>query len=259
MHYRWNVPENRAFAIAEFGRLSVPNASPQEQLETGEKLAGPFAGALPALGITATTIPEIEASYHAFLAELDRHLAAQPFLLGTRPSIADFAFFGPLYAHLFRDPASGRAMREVAPRVHAWVERMLDPVPQSGEFLANDVVPDTLMPIVARMFREFGPVLESTSARLAANAAEIGAAAVPRAIGKHEFTLGAVSDVRAIYPFNLWRWQRAHDHYRSLPDDMKARTATLLSEMGAMPLLERAPSPRLTRRDNRLFLADDPG
>ena len=43
MHYRWNVPENRAFAIEEFGRLSVPSADAAEQRAIGEKLAGPFA------------------------------------------------------------------------------------------------------------------------------------------------------------------------------------------------------------------------
>ncbi|HKP56885.1 MAG TPA: glutathione S-transferase family protein [Polyangiales bacterium] len=255
MHYRWNVPENRAFAIAEFGRLSAPDASPQAQLEIGEKLAGPFAGALPALGVSEATIPAIETSYHEFLAEFDHHLASHPFLLGTRPSIADFGFFGPLYAHLYRDPGSGRLMHDVAPRVHAWVERMLEPVPRSGDFLPNDAVPDTLLPIIARMVREFGPVLKSTIDRLAASAAEIGANAVPRALGRHEFKLGAASGTRMAYPFNLWRWQRAHDQHSSLSSEGQERAVSLLAATSVVPLLEQPISPRLTRRDNRLFLA----
>ena len=100
MHYRWNVPENRAFAIEEFGRLSVPSADAAEQRAIGEKLAGPFAGALPALGVSAETAPAIEASYRELLADFDRHLAEHGYALGPGPAIADFALYGPLYAHL---------------------------------------------------------------------------------------------------------------------------------------------------------------
>jgi len=253
MHYRWNVPENRAFAIAEFGRLSAPSASEAEQKEIGEKLSGPFAGALPALGIEPATVPAIETSYRELLAELDHHLSAQNFLLGSRPSIADFGLIGPLYAHLYRDPASGRLMKELAPRVHAWVERMLEPTPRSGEFLPEDRVPSTLRPILERTFRELGPVLESTLARLAASEPEIGTRPVPRSLGTHEFQLGTTKGVRAVYPFNLWRWQRAHDHYRALSDETKAAAAKLLPAQG-IALLEQPLTPRLTRRDNRLFL-----
>jgi glutathione S-transferase len=256
MHYRWNVPENRAFAFAEFGRLSVPQASAQEQVEIGEKLAGPFAGALPPLGITDATVAAIEASYRAFLADFDRHLESQPFLFGTRPSIADFAFMGPLYAHLYRDPASGRLMREVAPRVSAWVERMLAPVPRSGEFRPNDAVQPTLQPLVARMVREFGPVLERTIARLAEVAKDLAGEPLPRAIGRHRFEIDGAAGERAIYPFNVWRWQRAHDFYRSLSVELRARLAPELESTGARALLEQPLLPRLARRDNRLFFAN---
>ena len=124
MHYRWSLPENRAFAIQEFGRLSAPNASPEEQRAVGEKLSGPFAGALPHLGVTDATIPAIETSYRELLADFSTHLAEHPYLLGSRPTRGDFALFGPLYAHLYRDPASGRFMQAVAPEVAGWVERM---------------------------------------------------------------------------------------------------------------------------------------
>src|SRR6185312_1865382 len=97
----WNVPENRAFAMLEFGRLSAPDAPEAEQREIGERLAGPFAGALPALGVHPHSVPAIEQSYLAFLADFDRHLAEHAYVLGGRPCIADFALYGPLFAHLY--------------------------------------------------------------------------------------------------------------------------------------------------------------
>ncbi|HTU61240.1 MAG TPA: glutathione S-transferase family protein, partial [Polyangiales bacterium] len=141
MHYRWNVPENRAFALAEFGRLSAPDATEAEQLKIGESLAGPFAGALPALGVLPQAVHAIEQSYLAFLTDFDRHLAEHAFLLGQRPCIGDFALYGPLFAHLYRDPASGRLMREHAPRVADWVERMQAAQPVQGELLDEDRIP----------------------------------------------------------------------------------------------------------------------
>jgi glutathione S-transferase len=254
MHYRWNWPENRAFAIEEFGRLSVPSATAEEQRALGEKLSGPFAGALPFLGVQPETVDAIETSYEAFLAELDRHVGQQAFLLGSRPSIGDFSLFGPLYAHLFRDPASGRLMHQVAPRVVEWIERLRSPAPLAGEFLPDDAVPATVEPLLARMFTEFGPVLVSTIEQLM-NARFEPDAPLPRAIGTHTFRLGQGSGSRAIFPFNVWRWQQAYDQYRALQGETRERACALLDRVGGRALFDTSLPRRLVRRDNHLWFA----
>lgn len=78
----------------------------------------------------------LEASYLEFLAELSAHLEQHAFMLGDKPSLADFGLMAPLYAHLGRDPLPHFLMKTKAPRVADWVERMngggsakLDPVP----------------------------------------------------------------------------------------------------------------------------------
>ncbi len=253
MHYRWNVPENRAFAVEEFGRLSVPSADPTEQRLIGEKLAAPFAGALPALGVSAETAPAIEASYRELLAELDGHLALHAHALGPCPTIADFALYGPLYAHLYRDPASGRSMRTTAPRVADWVERMQRGDAAPGDFPADDALPATIEPLLARMFREFGPVLAGTIERLRTFEAVAPDAPLPRAIGRPRFELGDVGGQRAIYPFNVWRWQRAYDHYHALDGAERARADALLERTGGRTLIQVPLRPRLERRNNLLF------
>jgi glutathione S-transferase len=255
MHYRWNVPENRTFAIEEFGRLSAPDAPPDEQRAIGERLAGPFAGALPSLGVHAENVAEVEASYAQFLSDFEKHLAVHPYLLGTRPSIGDFAFYGPLYAHLYRDPASGRLMKEHAPRVADWVERMRAPEPRSGEFLDGDAVPNTLLPLLARMFLEFGPVVASTMQRLASFVLEPPDAPLPRSLGTHAFRLGHVMGERSISPFNLWRWQRAYDEYSALEREAHERAGALLDAVSGRELMQMPVVPRLARKQNRLYIA----
>lgn len=255
MHYRWNVPENREFAIREFGRLSAPAASSEEQRAIGEKLSGPFAGALPHLGVSATTREAIEASYRVLLQDFDTHLESQPFLFGTRPSIGDFSLFGPLYAHLYRDPYSGRLMKQHAPRVAQWVERMNQPQPCSGDFLAADDIPASLEPLLRRMFAEQGPVLANTLASIEAWAAAHEDPALPRSIGRHAFSLGESSGERSINPFTIWRWQRPYDHYHALTGIERRRADALLERVGGLETLHVPIRRRLQRMNNHLFLA----
>jgi glutathione S-transferase len=255
MHYRWNLPENRSFAIREFGRLSVPAGTPAEQLAVGEKLAVPFAGALPSLGVHPATVPAIEKSYRSLLTDLDAHFAHHPRILGARPSVADFALFGPLYAHLYRDPASGRLMKECAPRVARWVEGLLTADPTNGAFLDADQVPVTLEPLLSRLFREFGPVLASTIDHLAAFNPGGAEALLPRTLGTHSFQLGDAIAERAIRPFNVWRWQRAHDLYLNLSGKARADADDLIDRIGARELFRKPLSRRLARVENRLQFA----
>ena len=140
MHYRWN--RNYEFAIAEFGAMQTPGAPADEQREAGLRISKPFAGALPFLGVTPKTESAIEESYLGLLDELNVHFGTYEFLFGTRPSMGDFGLFGPLYAHQYRDPASGELMKSRAPHVARWVERMMTPPnPKGGEFLPRDEVP----------------------------------------------------------------------------------------------------------------------
>ncbi len=258
MHYRWN--RNYDFAIAEFGKMSAPGKTIEEQHEAGLKISKPFAGALPFLGVTPKTEAAIEHSYKALLGELDRHFAVYEFLFGTKPSIGDFGLIGPLYAHQYRDPASGELMKSIAPNVVRWVNDMMKPPrPKEGEFLARDEVPETLIPVLARMMREMLPVLVSTAHHLQkwaeANPQAQAGSEVPRAIGTHVFTLEDAKENRAIFPFDLWMLQRPLDLIAGLNEEDKLRAADLLRQSGGEPLMDFPTFPRLTRRNFKVALA----
>lgn len=259
MHYRWT--KNRDWIIQEFGRLSRPDLSSEEQRAVGEKTAEPFAGALPALGATEATAGAIERSYEGLLKELDAHFAEHDYLFGTRPSIGDLGLIGPLYAHQYRDPASGDLMREMAPAVARWVERMQQPgEPGSGQFDPGDVIHPTLLPVLQRMMREYLPVLVNTTrafSQYVQDNPEVarGEKPLPRAIGMHEFELEVVTEQRAIFLFDLWMLQRPLDYLNSLQGEDRKATHALLAEMGGEALLDFPAYPRLTRRNFWLALA----
>lgn len=215
MHYRWNY--NEEWVYGEFGATAAPDASKEEQLALGRERGASFKGFCPVLGINPQTIPAIEASYEALLADLDAHFTVHDYLLGSRPSIGDYGLIGPLYAHLYRDPASGEIMKRLAPRVAAWVERMVDvKAPLSGEFLPDDEIPQTLIPVLERMMGEHMPFLQTTADMLASWAAANPDAELPRAVGMADFTVEDVRGQRIAPPFSLWMLQRPLEYYRQL-------------------------------------------
>lgn len=255
MHYRWK--KNRDFAYLEFGKLSAPDAPEEEQFEIGKKLAVNFEGALPFLGIDETTGPEIETAYLRLLEQLEAHLAQHDYLLGSRPSIGDFGLIGPLYAHQYRDPASGEIMKRVAPKTAQWVERMQNPdAPLSGEFLPDDQVPETLLPILEDQFRDQFPVLASTAGALAKWSEDKASGDdVPRGLGMHQFQLGQAAGQRMMFPFNLWMLQRPLDRYRAMEGADKAKADELLSNIAGSEAFSAFPDfPRIERQNFKTVL-----
>ncbi len=253
MHYRWSYNED--WAYAEFGALSAPQLSPEEQYEVGKKNGARFKGALPVLGVNETTIPGIEKSYEAFLDEFSAHLDTHPFILGHRTTLADFALFGPLYAHLYRDPKSGELMKRVAPRVADWVERVEGGERGDETVPHEDTVHDTLIPILKRQMREQLPALLATTIQFRewAAKAEIGQR-VPRGLGEIMIEIEGCRTKAAARSFPLWRLQGALDVYHSMDEETRARADNLLEAIGGADL-STLDYPRLKRENSQLVLA----
>ncbi|VAW02462.1 Glutathione S-transferase, partial [hydrothermal vent metagenome] len=255
MHYRWAYNED--FAYQEFGNTGFPELSKEQRFSQGKKRAERFKSSLPFLGITAKTMPAIEATYEALLRAFDSHLATHDFLLGSRPSIGDFGFLGPLYAHNYRDPASGAIMENIAPRVANWCRRAHAPQHcLSGDFLADDQVPDTLLPILRMFASEQLPILLDSLTDLQKWTKENPEAKeLPRATGFHKYKIGGVEEDRAVFPYPLWMLQRVLDHLASLSGNDKAAAQKLLGDIGAEALIGMQVTPRLKRENFKLVLA----
>ena len=260
MHYRWNYPrQNRKFLLAEFGRVALPWAPAFLRRLIASRHADRFAGMLPTLGIHPETVPAIEHSYEALLDDLETHFSAHRYALGDRASLADFGLIAPLYAHLYRDPAPGRLMRQRAPAVARWVERMFDFNPPCGTWMPGDAIPKTLLPILRRQFAEQFPVLRDTVATVAAWAQAHPGERLPRRIGSHRFRLNGTEAERALMPYPQWMLQRAIDFYASLAPAERAPVDDLLRETGGLEALSMDIPTRLRRENNRLVAAPGPG
>lgn len=244
MHYRWSFPEGAAKARGDF---AASNGDP----EAANRFADRMGGSIRALGVVPASIPAIEAHTAELLDVLSAHFAAQPALLGSRMSLADCALMGPLYAHLYLDLVPGLLLRERAPLVCHWIERMNHPDPTApGDFLPGDALAPTLRPLLARVGRDAVPLLLDTLRDFErwADARPPDLETPPRAVGFHETRLRGAAFQRYTSPYTLWMAQRSLDAYAALALEERKRVDEALAGTGCEALLAYTPRHRLGKR-----------
>ncbi len=250
MHYRWSYrAQQEHFLRAEFGRAVHSGPNREERLAAGAALMNYFNDFLPVLGVTPETIPAVEAAYEDLLDVLDIHFQHYPYLMGGRPSIADFGFMAPMYAHLARDPYPATLMKMRAPNVFRWTERMNLANIADAEFpdcaetyFADDAIPTTLVPVLGLLFRDWGNQLKADTALfnhwISSNPAlpaghlvnVDGERKVHPSLGMVEYELCGCKISRASAPHGLWHFAKAQAAAATLKDGSRARFADLLRQ-----------------------------
>ena len=254
MHTRWNDPQNSRYADKEFGGNALPWMPRFTHSYLGHHMAGlKMRSYRKVFGITANTQPVIDLWLEELLETLSQHLETHPFLLGSRPCLGDFALYGPLYAHVMRDPGSSHWINR-RPLVRQWIDRLREPAGQPGVFLPNDEVPSSLDPIFRRLFREQFPILEQTVERVERWLVDNpGNPKLPRGLGQGEFTLGGVTEQRQLMTFQQWMLQRPLDCYHSLSEEDRVETDQFLRKVGGLEAMQTRISRRLTRQNFRII------
>ncbi len=168
-HYRWAYQLD-CWATAE--RIALQMAGAQGPLAVAQAraaVAERMTARIGFVGSNEKTRPVIEASFRRVLALLDEHLASRPYLLGGRPAMADFGLWGQLY-EAATDPTPGAIMRSAAPKVMAWVQRMVLPQAE-GPFEGWATLSAGLSPLLAEeVGGQFLPWSTANAAAIAGNA-----------------------------------------------------------------------------------------
>lgn len=248
MHYRWSFAESIAKARADF---AATNGDP----EAAGKFADRMSGTITFLGVVPDTIPAIEAHTAELLQALEAHLAVHPFVLGARPSLAEMGLIGPMYAHLYLDAVPGRLLRETAPRVCHWIERVNHPDPDNlGLWLEQDALAPTLRPLLTLIGRDAIPLILDTVRDFEAwaDANREATPEPPRATGMHTTQLRGISLQRYTSPYTLWMVQRTLDAYTSLDASGRAAVEGAVRDTGIEDLLAYRPRHRVEKRGFKL-------
>jgi glutathione S-transferase len=169
-HYRWARDVDRRSASERIARGMRPDLSGEALAGTAAKVAERMVGRVWFVGSSAETAERIEDSYRDALALLESHLARRAYLFGGRPAFGDFGLWGQLY-ECWTDPTPGAILRERAPAVAAWVERMLEPTTR-GPFEPRAALLPTLRPLLERQVAGLFLPWSDANARAIADARE---------------------------------------------------------------------------------------
>ncbi|MBI5261825.1 MAG: glutathione S-transferase [Bradyrhizobium sp.] len=123
--YRWWAPEDQTYVSRWAAEEWSTSEAETGSLEEIEEFRQRQISRMPILGATAENRPLLEESYRRILAAFEPHVGMTKYLFGSRPSLADFAWFGQL-SEMATDPTPMRIMREKAPFTEHWVRRLDD-------------------------------------------------------------------------------------------------------------------------------------
>jgi glutathione S-transferase len=230
LHYRWShAPDARLLshriASEAMGHLPLPTAwvaAFVRRRQHGTYVSGD--------GVTAETRAHVEGIYLGAIERLERLLAAQPFLLGERPSLADFGLFGPMFRHFSLDPTPARLMRERAPAVYEWVARLWNA--RASRVRATWPEPGTLPAVWRELLTDVGagylPALHANAVAWRSGAR------------RHDFTVqGATYRDVPVVRYRVWCRERLQDHFEALPDPERSAVRAELERTGAWEPLWR--------------------
>jgi hypothetical protein len=119
--------------------------------------------------------------------------------------------------------------------------------------MAEDAIPETLEPILARQMREQFPALVETVELYARWAGEAAPGAfVPRSLGEIWIEIEDRRGPAQARTFPLYRMQAVTDAYDAMDDGAKARADALLERVLGEPLKTFRLPKRLVRTNSRL-------
>ena len=147
-HYRWAREADQQACSKRLVAEMMPQLSGEQADGMAKGVVERMVGRVWFVGSSEQTAPQIEASYVEGIELLDRHLEGRPYLFGARPAFGDFGLWGQIY-NATLDPTPAGLLKERAPRLGEWVQRMLEPKTE-GEFEPWSALAPTLEPFLAR-------------------------------------------------------------------------------------------------------------
>ncbi|MEM1194983.1 MAG: glutathione S-transferase family protein [Pseudomonadota bacterium] len=184
------------------------------------------------------------------LDTLERHLDTYPYLFGGHPTRADFAVLGSLAGHLTRDPWPRREWMASRPRLLEWTERLHAGEGHYGSLAPDDIVPQTLQPLIDLMLAEFPILLDQTAKAIEERVADKGLKSgetLPRVEREVAYPMDGADFRRNPFTYSVWRMQRIQKVYRAFGPLERASVDAFFETTACPEFLDREYGPNLSR------------
>jgi glutathione S-transferase len=182
-------------------------------------------GRMALVGCTPQNAPLIEATAMRAFELLDGMATQDGYLFGTRPSLADFGWYGQL-AQLASDPTPHDVMQEAAPWLMRWVANLDDASGVEGDWRDPDAAPSAAVTGLLKMAGEIYLPFLIANARAAA-------------AGEETFTveLWGQPYSQATFRYQVKCLGELRAAYAGLSDAARARVDPLLESTGVRAAL----------------------
>jgi glutathione S-transferase len=161
-HYRWHYEPDIKMAGTILPRWSGIQEPEDRLRKSATFVSERQISRLYVVGSNDVTAPVIEDSYKRFLDILDRIIETQLFVLGGRPSSADFGLYAQLTQLAKFDPTPASICLEQAPRVHAWTDLVDDlsghPA-EDSDWMSTEDIAEVLGDLLVEIGRVYAPAL----------------------------------------------------------------------------------------------------
>lgn len=226
-HYRWHFPADAAHAGPYIAFGQNPQFSPAQAQHLSESFSLRQISRLPLVGSNVITAPVIEASFQRLVSILDRIIEREGFVLGPRPSSADFALYGQLTQLGIIDPTSSALLTKTSPRVRAWLDRTEDLSGHTpGIWLDPSDIQNHLGALLSEIGRVYVPFLRAN-----AQAACEGETDVETTLDGHPWT-------QPVFPYQVKCLEILQHHRACMPETERARLDQVLQGTGCEALFE---------------------
>ena len=227
-HFRWAFEADAKNA----GPLLIYWAEPTIAKEGADAMAAEFSqrqiDRLYVVGSNAVTAETIEASYIRLLGILDALITNHGYVLGARPSSADFALYGQLTQLTIVEPTSAALVNEHSQRVRGWIDRVDDLsgiTPNADDWLNLDDSAADLGPLLNEIGRVYVPFLLANAA--AAMAGE----------DQFETEIDGRPWTQPTFPYQAKCLHWIREAFAALTIEDQGRIRTLFEGTGCEPLL----------------------
>lgn len=230
LHYRWSYPADahalsRRFAETFLSDLPLPKAAIAANIRHRQRKVY-----VRGDGVTPATRAHVESIYLNTLERLQRIFETQPFLLGGKPSLADFGFFASMFRHFSLDPTPSLIMQQRAPAVYEWVARVWNArhSQMRGEWAAPGSLPEAWSPILKDIGEAYLPYLHANAAAWKSGCKRFDF----ECQGAHYRNLPTVQ-------YRVWCREQLRRHFESLPAAARQAVEATLHAHGCLEPLQR--------------------
>jgi glutathione S-transferase len=229
LHYRWSYREDAHALSHRFAETFLSDMPMPKALIAFNARDRQFRHYVRGDGVTPETRAHVEGIYLDTLDRLEAIFRVQPFLLGGRPSLADFGFFASMFRHFSQDPTPSLIMQARAPGVFEWVARLWNARHSTvnGDWAAPGTLPAGWQPILKDIGAAYLPYLHAN------------AVAFSERRQRFDFSVqGVTYRSLPVAAYRVWCRERLQQHYAAVPEAARAAVDDQLRTAGALePLL----------------------